>query len=206
MQVEQDVQLVQQLRQQVENQAAMLHGWGYSQLPGILQQMNVWKGVFGRAGGPYSSRTPGTSLDQQYQLGPGSYANTSDADIESKRDGWDREERKVLVENRTVQDDTYQSLQPTADRINQYVQRSNAATGGTAALQAGNEELATLVAQLQTMQAQELTDARGEVERDARRQAEDAYTHQQRTAVRAGWNAPQAPTKPLADAFPTAAE
>ena len=75
--------------------------------------------------------------------------------------GWDQEERSVLVENRTVQNQTYLNLQPTAQRIQSYVEHSNSASGATSAMQAGNEEVATLVAQLQTLQAQEITDARG---------------------------------------------
>jgi P-type conjugative transfer protein TrbJ len=120
------------------------------------------------------------------------------------RSGWDQEERSVLVENRTVQNETYLNLQPTAQRIQSYVEHSNSASGATSAMQAGNEEVATLVAQLQALQAQEITDARGDVERDAKDQAEQAYAEQQRQAVRGDWTNPQQPSTTLANAFPTA--
>ena len=71
-------------------------------------------------------------------------------------------------------------------------------------MQAGNEEVASLVAQLQSLQAQEITDARAEVERKAQEQAEEAYGDQQCQAVRAGWDNPQQPTTSLVDAFPAA--
>ena len=203
-QVSQDVQLVEQLRQQVQNQLSMLHGWGYTALPDLMKSMKVWQQLFDAPGSPYSSTSPGTSLNQQYPLEPGSYAETSDPAMQSMSAGWAQEERQELIENRTVQDDAYLQLQPTAQRIGAYVQHSNAASGQTAALQAGNEELATLIAQLQTMQSQEVTDARGEVEQDAREQAEAAYAQQQRSAVRAGWDAPQGPSSSLVDAFPQA--
>jgi hypothetical protein len=60
------------------------------------------------------------------------------------------------------------------------------------------------VAQVQAMQAQEITDARGEVERDAQEQADEAYGDQQRQAVTADSENPQAPTASLVDAFSSA--
>jgi len=205
-QVVQEVQLVEQFKQQIQNQLAMLQSWDYSQLTGILQNMNVWQQVFGQAGTTYSSTDPGTTLDQQYPSDPGNYAGMSDGTIQTMRDGWNQEARNVLIENRTVQNDTYLNLAPTAQRIGQYVEKSNAAPGATAAMQAGNEELATVVAQLQTLQAQEITDARGDAERDAQDQAEDAYGQQQRQAVRGEWDNPAPPTTSLVNAFPLAGQ
>ncbi len=205
-QVAQEVQLVEQFKQQIQNQLAMLQSWNFSQLTGILQNMNVWQQVFGQAGTTYSSTDPGTTLDQQYPSDPGNYAGMSDGTIQTMRTGWDQAERNVLIENRTVQNDTYLNLAPTAQRIGQYVEKSNAAPGATAAMQAGNEELATVVAQLQTLQAQEITDARGDAERDAQDQAEDAYGQQQRQAVRGEWDNPAPPTTSLVNAFPLAGQ
>ena len=203
-QVADDVQLVEQFQQEIHNQLAMLQNWGYSQLSGIIQSMDVWQQVFGQAGATYSSTDPGQTLDSEYPSEPASYANTSDAAMASTRDGWNQEQRSVLIENRTVQDQTYLNLQPTADRIQDYVEHSNSAPGATAALQAGNEELATLVAQLQGLQAQEITSARGDVEQMAQDQADQAYAEQQRQAVRADWSDPVQPSSSLLNAFPGA--
>jgi P-type conjugative transfer protein TrbJ len=128
----------------------------------------------------------------------------TDASYQSMQSGWDQNARNVLIENRTVQNQTYLNLKPTAERIQSYVEHSNSASGATAAMQAGNEEVATLVAQVQTLQAQEITDARAEVERNARDQAEQAYTDQQRQAVRGDWSNPQRPTRSMVKAFPMA--
>lgn len=203
-QAAQQVQLVEQSRQQIQNQLAMLRSWDYSQLDGILRSMEVWQEIFDRAGTIYSSADPGTALGERYPLDPGDYAGISDKAVRAMRDRWDQEQRSVLIENRTVQNNVYLDLAPTARRIGQYVERSNAAPGATAAVQAGNEELATLVAQLQTLQSQEITDARGEVERNAQEQAEQAYAEQQRQAVRGDWNTPQPPSTSLVNAFPAA--
>jgi P-type conjugative transfer protein TrbJ len=204
IQVADDAQMVDQLYQEIDNEVNMLKSWNFTQLPGILQSMNIWQQVFGQAGATYSSTDPGNTLNSQYPSDLTSYANISDAAIQSMRSGWDQEERSVLVENRTVQNETYLNLQPTAQRIQSYVEHSNSASGATSAMQAGNEEVATLVAQLQALQAQEITDARGDVERDAKDQAEQAYAEQQRQAVRGDWTNPQQPSTTLANAFPTA--
>jgi type IV secretory pathway VirB4 component len=169
-----------------------------------LQSMGVWQDVFGAADSGYSTTDPGIGLNQDYPADPGAYAGTSDSSLQVMQTRWDHEARRILIENRTVQNDTYRDLAPTAERMSQYVEHSNAASGVTAAMQAGNEELAMLVAQLQALQAQELTDARGEVERDARTQAEEAYAEAQCRAVRAGWDHPPPPTSVLLDAFPLA--
>jgi P-type conjugative transfer protein TrbJ len=204
LQVNDDIQLVEQLQQQVQNGLAMIKGWNFTQLPGILQSMGIWQQVFAQAGTTYSSDSPGTSLNSDYPPDPSNYANLSDGSYESMQSGWNQEERNVLVENRTVQNQTCLNLQPTAQRIQADVQHSNAAAGPTAAVQAGNEELATLVAQVQALQAAEITDARAEVECDAQEQAEEAYAEQQRQAVRGDWENPQQPSTSLVGAFPTA--
>jgi P-type conjugative transfer protein TrbJ len=201
LQVVDDIQMVDQLYQEVTNDVAMVKSWNFSQLPGLLQNMNVWQQVLGSN---YSSTNPGIALNDQYPSDSSSFANTSDSAMQSMRSGWDQEERSVLVENRTVQDQTYLNLQPTAQRIQQYVEHSNSASGATAAMQAGNEEVATLVAQLQTLQAQEITDGRAEVERAAQQQAEQAYALAQQQAVRGNWSSPQQPTTSLVNAFPMA--
>jgi P-type conjugative transfer protein TrbJ len=206
IQVADDVQMVDQLYQEVTNEVAMLKSWNFTQLPGILQSMNVWQQVFGQAGTTYSSTNPGSTLNSQYPSDPSNYANMTDASYQSMVTGWDQEERSVLIENRTVQNQTYLNLQPTAQRIQSYVEHSNSASGATSAMQAGNEEVATLVAQLQALQAQEITDARAEVERNAQDQAEQAYALQQQQAVRGDWANPQQPTSSMSNAFPLAAQ
>ena len=204
VQVTQDIQLVETFRQQVQNQVAMLKGWGYTRLPDLMKDMATWQQVFGAAGTTYTSADPGPGLDRQYPTSPGTYAGESDPAMASRRAAWAAEDRRVLVENRTVQDAAYAALKPTADRVGEYVRRGNAAPGVTAATQAGNETLATVVAQLQTLQAQEVTDGRGEAERLARDQAEAAYADHQRQSVRAGWDQPAAPNGPVDDAFSSA--
>jgi P-type conjugative transfer protein TrbJ len=199
LEVADDVQMVDQLYQEIDNEVAMLKSWNYTQLPGLLQNMNVWQQVF--SGTTYSSTDPGSTLNSQYPSDPSKYASMTDANYQSMQSGWDQEGRNVLIENRTVQNQTYLNLQPTAQRIQSYVEHSNSASGATSAVQAGNEEVATLVAQVQTLQAQEITDARAEVEREAKAQAEQAYAEQQRQSVRGDWSNPQQPASSMVSPF-----
>jgi hypothetical protein len=99
-QVAQDIQLVEQFRQQVQNQLAMLKGWDFTQLGGILQSMDVWQQVLGQPDGGYSITDPGTPLNQDYPSDPGSYAGTADASLQAMQARWDQEARRNLVENR----------------------------------------------------------------------------------------------------------
>jgi P-type conjugative transfer protein TrbJ len=204
LEVADDVEMVNQLYQEVTNGVAMVKSWNFTQLPGLLQNMNAWQQVFGAAGSTYSATDPGSTMNSQYPFAPSSYASMTDASYQSMQSGWDQDARNALIENRTVQNQTYLNLQPTAQRIQSYVEHSNSASGATAAMQAGNEEVATLVAQIQTLQAQEITDARAEVERNARDQAEQAYAEQQRQAVRGDWSNPQQPNSSMVNAFPMA--
>jgi len=203
-QVQQDVELVTQFHQEIQNQLSMLQGWGFTELGGILQSMSVWQQVFGEAGNTYSSTDPGNLLDSQYPDAPSSFNGFTNTQITSMRQTWDQEERQVLIENRTVQNESYLNMAPTAQRVQAYVQHSDSAPGATAAMQAGNEELATLVAQIQSLQAQEITAGRAQVQQDAQEQADEAYAEEQRQAVRGEWANPQPPATSLEDAFPTA--
>ncbi len=114
IQVADDVQMVDQLYQEVTNEVAMLKSWNFTQLPGILQSMNIWQQVFGQAGTTYSSTDPGSTLNSQYPSDPSNYANMTDASYQSMQNGWDQEERNVLVENRTVQNRDL--FEPATDR------------------------------------------------------------------------------------------
>jgi conjugal transfer/entry exclusion protein len=200
--VAQDVKLVEQAAEQIKNQGQMLKSWGYSQLDGIRQQMNGWEIVL--TPGIYSSSDAGAQFNANYPLDPTHYDGMTDLAISNQRNQWDAQERAALVENRTVQNQTYQNIAVTATRIANDLEQSNHAPGMTAAVQAGNEEIASLIAQLQTLTGQEITDARTEAEREAREQAEDAYATQQVNAVRAGWNNSTTPVTGLADVFPLA--
>src|SRR5271163_2300542 len=65
LEVTDDVEMVDQLYQEVTNGVAMVKSWNFTQLPGLLQNMNVWQQVFGQAGTIYTATDPGNSLNSQ---------------------------------------------------------------------------------------------------------------------------------------------
>lgn len=202
-QVTQNTRLLQQLQQQLQNQLKMIQNWGFSQLGGILGGMQSLQAVFATSAS-FSAQDAASQMNQQFPHLPESYNGTTDAQIQSQRQQWDQAERQALIDTRNIQNRVYQEFQPTAQRMDQYVEQSNNAPGVTAAVQAGNEELAAVVAQVQALQSQEIADARIDAESAARQQAEEAYAEEQRQKVRAHWNNPPRPTGQLMDPFPLA--
>jgi P-type conjugative transfer protein TrbJ len=175
-QLRQDVQMVTELRTQIQNQLRMIQNWGFSQLTSILHSMDGLQDAFSDARDLYADvASPAQQLKTLFPESPAAFAGMAESQVADLRKQWEDRGRAALVENRTVQNRVQQDLAPTADRIQQYVEQSNAAPGVTAAVQAGNEELATVVAQIQALQALEITDGRTDAELQAQLQAEDAY-------------------------------
>ena len=177
-QVANQVETVQKLAAQIENQKQMLQGWGYSQIDDLRRRMDAVRGELQRAGTVYTGRDPGTRLDARF---PTTFDTNDLATnrVAALRDDWLAAQRQVLVENRRVQNAVYGDLASTQTRVTNYVARSNAAPGMTAAVQANNELTATLIGQVQAMQTMEITRARAEVEAEARRQSEEEFARQQ---------------------------
>jgi P-type conjugative transfer protein TrbJ len=121
--------------------------------------------------------------------------------MHTMRGQWQQSQRDAVVENRTVQNHVEQDLQPTAQRMQAYVEKSNAAPGPTAAVQAGNEELATVVAQVQALQALEITSARTDAQVEAQEQAERAYHEAEAQKVMANFYNPPKPTGQVSGYF-----
>jgi len=189
-QVAQDVQLLAQMEQQVQNQLRMLERWNFTHLDQILAEMTRLDGIFEDAGSIYEDRDAEGALERQY---PTSYGDDARQQHEALEPQWEQRHRDVLVENRRMQNEIAQNVESVRERVAEYVEHSNAAPGVTAAMQAGNEVAATLTAQLQALQALEVTEARAESEQYAREQSEDAYAAQRRAWVMRDWQAPADP-------------
>jgi len=177
-QVANQVETIGKLTAQIENQKQMLQGWGYTQVDDLRRRMEAVRGELRRAGTIYTSTNPGGRLDAQYPTTFGR-ADLAGDRVGSLRDEWLASQRSTLVENRRVQNAVYADLAATQARVTGYVQRSNAAPGMTAAVQANNELTATLIGQVQALQTLEITRARAEVEADARRQSEEEFARRQ---------------------------
>ncbi len=180
-QVQNQIQTIEQLTAQVENQKQMLRGWGYTRIDDLRRRMDAVRGELQRAGTIYTDTNPARRLEAQF---PTTFDSRDiRGDLASNRVGtlreqWLASQRLTLVENRRVQNAVYTDHDLTQRRVTGYVERSNAAPGMTAAVQANNELTATLIGQVQALQTLEITRARAEVEADARRQSEEEYARQ----------------------------
>lgn len=196
-QVAQDVRLVAQMEQQVENQLRMLQRWDFTRLEQIVAEMERLGGIFRDAGATYEDADADGALREQY---PAEYGDDAPERMATLEPQWEERRRDALVENRRVQNEVAQGLEPTRRRVAEYVAKSNAAPGVTAAMQAGNEVVATLAGQVQALEALEVSEARAEAEQYAREQSEDAYGEARRAWVMRDWATPAAPA-PVVNPF-----
>lgn len=176
-QVQNGVQQIEQLKAQIENQKKMLQGWNFSQIDDTLRRFDAVRGELDRAGNLYRSTNPRQQLDGQF---PTTFEDHTlvDNPTVNLREQWLARQRDALTENRRVQNVVYADLAATRRRVSEYIEKSNAAPGMTAAVQANNELTATLIQQLQALQTLEISRARAEVEADAQRQSEEQYARQ----------------------------
>nr|AQQ74851.1 hypothetical protein [uncultured bacterium] len=199
-QVAHQIEVLRQMEQQIQNQLQMLQHWEFTRIGDLIGGMQKIGQVLRDAGDIYTSSNPEGQLDEQYPPNPRDYQDTTHDDWVAQRLAWEQRQRDSLAENRTAQNRVYGELDPTRTRVAEYVEHSNAAPGVTAAVQASNELTATLVAQLQAILTMEVSDARGDAEREAQDQADAAYHEQRKQEVMQDWTAP-GETAPIAMPF-----
>jgi P-type conjugative transfer protein TrbJ len=190
-QVAQGVELLSRMEQQLQNQLRMLQNWQFSRLDQIVAQLAALEDIFRDAGATYEDPDAAPALNQQY---PTTYGDDARQQMTSLQPQWEQRRRDALVENRQMQNQVAQELEPTHQRVAEYVARSNAAPGVTAAIQAGNELTATLAGQIQAIEALEVTAARAEAEQEAREQSEEAYGRERQAWVMRDWVSPGSAT------------
>ena len=171
-QVSQQLQQIQQLQAQLTNQAAMLQKLGTnvtgplqtitSQATQLLQQAQ---------GIGYNSQ----NLSQQYQqLYPANMQGMSFAQITQALANWQTNSRQTLQQAMATQNQIVQAQPATANAVNGAVAASQGAAGQTAAIQATNQLLAALSAQLTQLQNILITQSRAEQTAAAQAQAAQA--------------------------------
>ena len=178
------LEILSRLDQQIRNQYRMLENWRFTRLEALLVSMNSIRQTV--AAGAH------VDLAGQYPIDAPSYAGLDAEAMEALKQRWLESQRAGVLHTQAVQASTISEMPGTQARLSEYVERSNAAPGQTAVLQAGNETLATLTAQLQNLQALEIAQTRTELEADAHRQAQAAFHRQRRDALMRDW--PTGPT------------
>jgi P-type conjugative transfer protein TrbJ len=194
-QVAQAYQEISLLQQQLQQEEAMLASLNISILPQLTAAESQLAAIADQP--VYQEQNVHAAIDTAYPL---NFANMSSSQVLALQQQWQQNQRAALIENRQVQDQVVQQIPATTSQVGRLVTASNTAPGATAAVQAGNQIVATLANQMQQLEVLEASDQRTLVQKQAIRQSQAAYADQQRQAVMSDWNAP-APTQGVAMPF-----
>lgn len=173
------LEVIDRLEQQIRNQFRMLQNWRFTRLDELLASMKFIRKALDEAGA--------INLAGLYPIVAQAYAPLDANAVQFLKQQWLDAERGELIHAQTLQNRAVAAMAGTQRRVDAYVQRSNAAPGQTAVLQATNETLATMTGQLQSLQALDVAQARMELEEEAHRQAESALFRQRREALMKDW-------------------
>ena len=178
----QHLELLRRVDAQIRNQLLMLENWQFTRLDEIVGEAKRIAEVMESAA-VYRVDDPRRRIDRLYPID----STRRNSDTTAFRAEWMRQQREALVQARALQNRVFDSMPARTQRIEQYLERSAASPGPTAAVQAGNELLGTLVGQFQTLEALEITAAREALEREAAHQAEAARTRSRRDSLMRDW-------------------
>ncbi len=178
-QVAHHLEVISRLDRQIRNQARMLENWRFTHLGQLLASMER---IHGTVAGVAAVDLPGL-----YSIDPGAYAGRDAQVMQQLRRQRLESHRAAVIQARTAQNQVVSEMPGAQNRVRDYLERSRSASGQTAVLQASNETIATLAAQLQDLQALELAEARVELEAAAQRQAEAAFHRQRRAWLMRDW-------------------
>lgn len=182
----QHLQLIRRVEAQIRNQLLMLENWEFTRLEAILAEMDRMTEVLEQAR-VYDADDPGQRIELVYPIDERALDQAGAQPLNTVRAQWTRQHREALVQARAIQNRAYASMPRTAERIAEYLEQSAQSPGPTAAVQAGNELVATLVGQVQTLESLEITANREALEREAARQAEEARTRFRRERLMRDW-------------------
>jgi len=173
------LEILTRLDDQIRNQYRMLENWRFTRLEELLASMNAIRQTVAAA-------AP-VDLAGQYSIDAQTYAGLDAEAVAALKQRWLESQRAGVLQIQALQARTVAEMAAAQARVGDYVERSNAAPGQTAVLQASNETLATLTAQVQNLQALEIAQTKAELEVDAQSQAEAAFQRQRRDAMMRDW-------------------
>lgn len=163
---------IQQLQSQLQNQVLMLQGLKTDITGPIAQITGQATAILQQAQGLGYT---GQNIAQQFaSLYPSSMAGASFASTQASYAAWRQENAGALQQALEMQNRIAQGQPTTAAQVAAAVQASQGAPGQTAALQATNQLLATVSAQLTQLQNLLITQARAEQTLTAQMQAAQA--------------------------------
>jgi len=184
-QVQQDIEMLQIMRQQLQQEENMLASINIDLFPQLNASMNQLQAIIEQP--VYLAANLQAVISTGYPL---KFGNLSNTQVFSLQQQWQRSQRSALVENRQIQNQIVTRMPATSSQVGQLVAASNSAPGATSALQAGNQIIATLAGELQELEALEASNQRTSMQQQAISQSQRAYADQQRAAVMRDWNTP----------------
>ena len=190
------LQRIARMESQLENQERMLAGLGTNAWPGMAQSMQA---LVLQNGGRFASTDPAgqMAINEPLTFGNG----TPDASqMNTLRAAWDQDNRAGIFQNRQLENQVVAGVPADSVQINQIVAASGHAPGLTAAIQAHNQLLANLSAQLGRIIALKAANERLNTQLDAQAQSRHAYHAAVSQWVMHDWSSP-ANTQPVQDPF-----
>lgn len=174
---------------QIEQQVRMLRSLDLQLAPEVTQTISAARELFGQAQAiRYNLNTIATEIRTLY---PDDYRSLGLDDMLRRSDAWVAESRASVERLVAQQARAAQGLDRTETQINRALAASGAAEGQTSAIQASNQMLGVLSAQLAQMQALQIAQSRAlAAERLERAAREERAKEVQRRAFPAGRTPP----------------
>lgn len=194
------LQQIARMENQLQNQERMLAGLGTNAWPGMAQSMQGVTLVL-QNGGRFTSSDPAGQMaaNEPLSFGDGTQ-NPNASQMDTLRAAWDQDNRAGIFQNRQLENQVVAGVPADAAQINQIVAASGQAPGLTAAIQAHNQLLAGLSAQLGRIIALKAANDRLNTQLDAQDQSRQAYHAAVSQWVMHDWSSP-ANTQPVQDPF-----
>jgi P-type conjugative transfer protein TrbJ len=188
------------MESQLQVQQRMLAGLGTNAWPGMAQSMQGVTLVL-QNGGRFTSTDPVGQIAANEPLSFGDGTQNPNADkMNTLRTAWDQDNRVGIVQNRQLENQVVAGVPADSAQINQIVTASGHAPGLTAAIQAHNQLLAGLSAQLGRIIALKAANDRLNTQLMAQDQSRRAYHAAVSQWVMHDWSSP-ANTQPVQDPF-----
>ena len=188
LEVAADLQRMARMESQLQVQQRMLAGLGTNVWPGMAQSMQGVTLVLQNGGRFASADSAGQmAVNEPLSFGDGTQ-NPDSGQMETLRAAWDQDNRDGIVQNRQLENQVVAGVPADSAQINEIVAASGHAPGLTAAIQAHNQLLAGLSAQLGRIIALKAANDRLETQLAAQDQSRLAYHTAVSQWVMHDWN------------------
>ncbi|MHB1767568.1 MAG: hypothetical protein ACYCUV_06915 [Phycisphaerae bacterium] len=194
------VQQLARMERQLQAQEKMLSGLGSNPWPNMAQSMQNTSVIL-QAGGRFAGGNPDAQMASNEPLSFGNgTTNPNSTAMAALRTQWNQNNRVAVIQNRLLENQIVANMPTDSQQISGIVAASNTAPGLTAAIEAHNQLLANLSAQVGRIIALKVAKNRLRSQLSAQHQSRQAYHAAVRQWVMHDWNNPTQ-SQPIADPF-----